>query len=574
MTTTVGAANAELIALYESEWRWRIEQLGGQSISTLAPIDDFLPDIGEKTQQDRLRYWEAVLDRLGEIPIEELSVEARVDYAVYEQQITTLVEQQRFRMYERPANADTSFWGLLADRANRKLETEDEARRFLRQLSDVPRFFAQHTANMRCGLRRGFGPPRVSMVGREETIRTVAEAASPDEVSFLAPFETLSETIPAAVREELREQARAVLRDSVIPAYRDLLAFITDEYFPRLPTDIAAHNGPEGHAFYRAQLREFTTTDLAPERIFEIGMTEVASIRREMEEVATVTGFPGDLPGLLAFMRTDPQFYATTAEQLLREAAWQAKKFDGRVHRYFGRTPRMRFGIEEPPADLAPFFTFGRGGLDRYTLNTYNLPARPLYSLPALTLHEAAPGHAFQTPFAHEQTQLPQFRRQVYISAYGEGWALYCERLGVEMGMYDTPFEIMGMLSFQMWRAARLVVDPGMHALGWTREQAQAFMRENTAIAEHEIITEVDRYIAWPGQAASYYLGQLKILELRHRAEDELGLRFNLRNFHDAVLGLGSVPLTVLEQEIDRFIASGGWSPFTSEREGQFSSAR
>lgn len=574
MTTTVGAANAQLIALYESEWRWRIEQLGGQSISTLAPIDDFLPDIGEKTQQDRLRYWEAVLDRLGEIPIEELSVEARVDYAVYEQQITTLVEQQRFRMYERPANADTSFWGLLANRANRKLETEDEARRFLRQLSDVPRFFAQHTANMRSGLRRGFGPPRVSMVGREETIRTVAEAASPDEVSFLVPFETLSETIPAAVREELREQARAVLRDSVIPAYRDLLAFITDEYFPRLPTDIAAHNGPEGHAFYRAQLREFTTTDLAPERIFEIGMTEVASIRREMEEVAAVTGFAGDLAGLLAFMRTDPQFYATTAGQLLREAAWQTKKFDGRVHRYFGRTPRMRFGIEEPPADLAPFFTFGRGGLDRYTLNTYNLPARPLYSLPALTLHEAAPGHAFQTPFAHEQTQHPQFRRQVYISAYGEGWALYCERLGVEMGMYDTPFEIMGMLSFQMWRAARLVVDPGMHALGWTREQAQAFMRENTAIAEHEIVTEVDRYIAWPGQAASYYLGQLKILELRHRAEDALGLRFNLRNFHDAVLELGSVPLTVLEQEIDRFIASGGWSPFTSEKERQFSSAR
>jgi uncharacterized protein (DUF885 family) len=270
------------------------------------------------------------------------------------------------------------------------------------------------------------------------------------------------------------------------------------------------------------------------------------------------------VPGLLEFMRTDPRFYAKTAKELLMVAAYEAKKFDLVVDRFFGKLPEMRFGIVEVPADLAPFYTFGRGGLGRYTLNTYNLPARPLYSIPALTLHEAAPGHAFQIPFAHEQKHHPAFRRHVYISAYGEGWGLYAERLGVEMGIYETPFEMMGMLSFQMWRAVRLVVDPGMHALGWSREQAQDFMRANTAIADHEITTEIDRYIAWPGQACAYHLGQLKIWELRRRAEEALGEAFDIRNFHDAVLGLGSVPLTVLEQEIDRFIAEGGRSPFMS----------
>jgi uncharacterized protein (DUF885 family) len=235
------------------------------------------------------------------------------------------------------------------------------------------------------------------------------------------------------------------------------------------------------------------------------------------------------------------------------------------VHDYFGRVPRLRFGIKEPPADLAPFSTFGRGGPGRYTLNTYDLKSRPLYSLPALTLHEAAPGHAFQIPLAMEQEQLPDFRRYVYISAYGEGWALYTERLGVEMGMYHSPFEVMGMLSFQMWRAARLVVDPGMHALGWSRERAQQFLRDNTAIAEHEIVTEIDRYLAWPGQAAAYYLGQLRILDLRRKAEAALGAGFDLRNFHDQVLSLGSVPLSVLDAEVARFIDRGGSSPYDSD---------
>lgn len=361
--------------------------------------------------------------------------------------------------------------------------------------------------------------------------------------------------------EQLGRRAERVIEDIVRPAYAGLLDFYTDEYFPRLPLGTAAVDQPDGQAFYDAQLAEFTTTALSGPEIHQIGLDAVAGIRAEMRAVAGQAGYD-DLDAFLRFLRSDPQFYASTREQLLRETAWQAKKFDAIAHLYFGRLPRMRFGIEEPPPDLAPFYTFGRGGPRRYTINTYDLPGRPLYSLPALTLHEAAPGHAFQIPFALEMTQHPAFRRDVYISAYGEGWALYCERLGIEMGIYETPFEMMGMLSFQMWRAVRLVIDPGIHVLGWSRDRARDYLRDNTAISVHEVTTEVDRYIAWPGQACSYYLGMLKIMELRRRAEQALGEKFSLPAFHDQVLSLGSVPLTVLSDQVDAFIAAGGHSPF------------
>lgn len=245
-------------------------------------------------------------------------------------------------------------------------------------------------------------------------------------------------------------------------------------------------------------------------------------------------------------------------------AAWTAKKFDAKADQYFGYLPRRRFAILPVPDDQAPFYTAGRGGAGSYWVNTYNLPARALYSLPALTLHESAPGHAFQMPIAQEQKDVPPFRR-AYISAFGEGWALYSERLGVEMGIYETPYEHFGMLSYQAWRAARLVVDTGIHAKGWTREQGQAYLMENTALARHEVETEVDRYISWPGQALSYYLGQMAIQEARARAEKALGAKFDIRHFHDTVLQLGSVPLPVLQQRIDAFIAEGGKSPYPKE---------
>jgi uncharacterized protein (DUF885 family) len=281
-----------------------------------------------------------------------------------------------------------------------------------------------------------------------------------------------------------------------------------------------------------------------------------------MLDVMRQTGFKGDFAAFLSFLRSDPQFYAKTPDELLMRAAWIAKKFDGRASLYFGMLPRMRFAIVPVPDDLAPFYTSGRGGPGQYLVNTYKLETRPLYNLTAMTLHESAPGHAFQMPIALEHKDQPGFRQHVYISAFGEGWALYCEKLGLEMGMYETPYDRFGMLGWQVWRAARLVVDTGIHSQGWTRQQAIQFLLEYTALPEHEIETEVDRYIAWPGQALSYYLGEMAIWQARHKAEAALGARFNIRAFHDTVLALGSVPLPVLTARIDRFIAEGGKGPY------------
>jgi len=291
----------------------------------------------------------------------------------------------------------------------------------------------------------------------------------------------------------------------------------------------------------------------------------MAIIHQQMLDTIKQTGFKGSFADFLHFLRTDPRFYAKTPDELLKDAAWIAKEVDGVVGNYIGRLPRRRFAIEPVPADLAPIYTGGRGGPGIYLVNTYDLPARPLYSLPALTLHESSPGHALQMPLAAEMKGLPDFRRYAYISAYGEGWALYCEYLGQEMGIYKTPYQQFGYLSYQAWRAARLVVDTGIHHLHWTREQARQYLRDNTALAEHEIDTEVDRYIAWPAQALSYYLGEMAIRDDRAKAEKALGSHFDIRAFHDAVLSTGSVPLPVLNARIDQFIASGGKSPYADD---------
>jgi uncharacterized protein (DUF885 family) len=299
-----------------------------------------------------------------------------------------------------------------------------------------------------------------------------------------------------------------------------------------------------------------------PAEIHKIGEQEVATLHQQMLDTMKETGFKGDFAAFQEFLRTDPQFYAKTPQELLNDAAWIAKEFDGKASQYFGLLPRSRFAIKPVPDDLAPFYTSGRGGPGIYLVNTYDLPHRPLFNLRAMTLHESAPGHAFQMPLAMEDKSLPDFRRYTYISAYGEGWALYCEYLGVEMNMYPTAYDRFGYLGWQIWRAVRLVVDTGIHSQGWTRDQAIQYMRQYTALPDHEIQTEVDRYIAWPGQALSYYLGEMEIKKARAKAEAALGPKFNIRAFHDTVLQLGSVPMPVLEARIDKFIADGGKGPY------------
>jgi len=557
------AADARFKAIHTKEWKWRIaERLARDENAPNASPGYARVDAA--AQEARRVYWAGILKELDAIAPGALSPAERINFAVYRAQIAALHDAQRFREYEQPVNADTAFWSDVAYAARRSLKSADEYRNYLATLEGLPGYFDQELDNMRAGLARGFTPPKVTLAGREGTLTSVLDAKTPQEVVFYNPFRQMPSAMPAAEQEALRAQAVALIQDKIQPAYAKALAYFRDEYVPKARTTLAAQDMPGGKAYYQSKIVEFTTTDMTADQIHEVGLAEMAKIRAEMHDVMKQVGFKGDLQAFLHFLRTDPQFYAKTPQELLKSAAWTSKKFDAKADQFFGHLPRRRFAIVPVPDDQAPFWTAGRGGPGTYWVNTYNLPARPLYSLPALTLHESAPGHAFQIPLAQEQKGVPPFRR-AYISAYGEGWALYTERLGTEMDIYETPYEVFGMLSYQAWRASRLVVDTGVHAKGWTREEAQNYLLQNTALSKHEVETEVDRYISWPGQALSYYLGQMAIQEARARAEKALGPKFDIRHFHDTVLHVGSVPLPVLQQRIDQFIADGGPSPYPKE---------
>jgi len=551
-----GSAAARFAALHAEEWAWRqAEFAGGEAEGGGATVPDHLPRVDPATQARRRARWEDVLRRLDALPPAQLEGEDGVDYRVYREQVETLLAQQRWREYEKPINADTAFWSTLDYAAMRTLRDAREVEAYVAYLADVPRWFDEQMANLRAGLARGFTPPRVTLAGRDAPVAAIARAPTAEAMALWKPLERLPAGLGPERGEALRARARATLLDAVRPAYARLLAFLREEYVPGARETLAAADLPDGAAYYRAQIREFTTLeDATPESIHAFGLREVARIHAAMLETMRETGFEGAFPAFLELLRTDPRFYAKTPEELLMRAAWIAKRVDGRLGAFIGRLPRARFGIAPVPDEIAPFYTAGRGG-ETYLLNTYDLPSRPLYNLAALTLHESAPGHSLQIALAAEQEGLPAFRREHYLSAYGEGWALYCEKLGEEMGIYETPYERFGMLTFQMWRAARLVIDTGLHHHGWTRAQAIAYLHEHAALARHDIETEVDRYLSWPGQALSYYVGMATILELRADAEAALGERFDLRAFHDAVLATGSVPLPVLRDVVARFVA-------------------
>ncbi|MBN8885346.1 MAG: DUF885 family protein [Rudaea sp.] len=559
----VGAAHAETAdrqfeQLYKAEWAWRQQQFPGldDEDREAGDKDNRLPAVDAKAQTARLAYWDDVLKKLAALKPEELSPENRVNYAIYKPQIENLAAGLRFRDYEMPLNSDTQFWTNLRFMADRPLKDPAAARAYVARLNDVPRYFDEEIANMHAGLKRGFSVPRAVLDGRDVSISTFAKIDKPEDSDFYKPFKKLPTTIPADEQAALRADAVKAIREKVIPSYAKLLKFFREEYVPKARTTLAAEAMPDGNAYYRQQIKEYTTLDLDPEAIHEIGLKEVARIDAEMQTTMQATGFKGDFPAFLKFLRTDPQFYAKTPEELLMHAAWIAKRVDAKIGDYVKTLPRGRFGIEPVPAALAPFWTAGRGGARTYWVNTYDLPSRPLYNLTALTLHESSPGHSLQGALTLEAKAQPDFRTHSYISAYGEGWALYCEKLGKEMGIYQTAYDDFGRETYEMWRAARLVIDTGIHHKGWTRQQAIDYLAGHAALSQHEVETEVDRYISWPGQALSYKLGELKIVELRARAEKELGTKFDIRTFHDAVLEIGSVPLPVLEQHIDAYIAA------------------
>ena len=557
-------ADARLKTIYNAEDAWRRAQRGAEDEDHPEKILPELPRVDVATQEAQLKHWQGVLRQLDGVKVAGLSADERVNFEVFRAQIVVLVNAQKFREYERPANSDSTFWSDEEEVTRQPFKTSDDYRNYVQQLKDIPRYFTENVDEMRAGLERGFTPPKVTLMGRDASLTPMAEAKSAESTIYFKPLEKMPASISPAEQKKLRDEAAATIMNALVPAYASLLRFWRDEYVPHAQESLAAEALPDGKAYYQSKILEFTTLTLTPDEIHTIGLKEMAGIHAEMITAMKASGFTGDLPAFLKFLRSDPQFYAKTPEELLMRSAWVAKEFDGVAGQYFGYLPRERFAIKPVAPEIAPFYTSARGGPGEYLVNTYDLPSRGLYSLPALTLHESAPGHAFQMPVAAEvikARRLPKFRN-AYISAYGEGWALYCERLGTEMGMYHTPYETFGMLSYQAWRAARLVVDTGIHAQGWTREQAQQYLRKNTALSDHEIETEVDRYISWPGQALSYYLGEMAIEKARHKAEAALGTKFNVRAFHDAVLELGCVPLPVLEQHIDAFIAKGGVGPY------------
>jgi len=548
------SAGARLRALYEADRVWQLEQreqierADGRTVP-----GPRLPSVTPEAEMRRATHASETLAALDAIPVAALSPDERINAAVLRTLLEERIGDARFKEWEMPFNSDSNFWTYLDESS--PYSTIEEYEDYIARMRDLPRYFAEHMDNARVGLTRGFSVPRVSLEGREGSIGAYTEEAGNP---FLQAFERMPASIGPEDSRRLQEEARAAVRESVVPAYQRLLAFMREDYLPRTRMTLGASEMPDGEAYYEQQIRKYTTLDLSAREIHEVGLSEVARIEAAMQAIMDEVGFEGTIAEFNQSLRTDPRFIAATPDELMGVSAYVAKRVDGRIGDYFGFLPRHRFEIRPVAPALAPFYTAGRGGLEACQMNTHDLASRPLYNIPALTLHECSPGHSFQAAVALEREDAPAFRRGVYFSGFGEGWGLYTEYLGEEMGIYRTPYERFGRLSYEMWRAARLVIDTGIHAYGWDRPRALAYLADRTALSQHEVATEIDRYISWPGQALAYKLGELAIRRERARAEAALGPEFDIRKFHDVVLSLGSVPLPVLGQRIDAFIADGG----------------
>jgi len=551
------AAAQALRELYTAEWEWRQREYGYEYVEGRWQPGSRLPAVAPRDWERRVAYWEQVLRRLDAIPAAALPPEERINAEVFRAMVEADLNNARWRTWEAPFNSDSFFWAEIVPWA--PYRSEAEWRRFIQRLRDVPRYFADQRANMEAGLARGWSVPRASLDGRDRTIEPYTRTGAGNPA--LDVFDAIPASVPEEVRRALREEGRKVVLEQVVPAYAGLLDYFRNQYLPRTRTTVSARDLPGGAEFYRSQIREYVTLDMTPEQVHQLGLAEVERISAEMRQVMARAGFQGSFAEFLQFLRTDPRFYARTPRELLAAASYHAKRIDGELNHVIGTLPRYRFTIRPVPDDIAPNYTSGRGGLESCLFNTWDLPSRPLYNLPALVLHECAPGHSLQAALALEAPARPEFRQQVYFSGYGEGWGLYTEWLGTQMGIYETPYEEFGRLTFEMWRAARLVIDTGLHEYGWSRQQAIDYLASHTALAQIDVVNEVDRYVSWPGQALSYYIGYRTLLDLRREAEHELGDRFDQKAFHDKVLGLGAVPLSTLEREVRGFIAEGGRRP-------------
>jgi uncharacterized protein (DUF885 family) len=556
---------APLKTLLDEHWEFRLREdpLFATRVGDRR-YDDRLPSVAPGDFGRREAFTKSIRERLATIDRLALSPAERIDYDMLAQNLDHDLAKTAFRTWRMPLNAEGSYHSSFARLPfSVPLATTRDYENFLARLRAFPAYGRQQMENMREGLRTGFVQPRVILEGFEGTI-TPHIVDAPEKSVFWKPFAAFPVGVPEADRERLRGEGRAVIERGIVPAYRALLDFMTKEYLPKARTTIAASELPQGREYYAHLVRDFTTLDVTPEAVHREGQGEVARLRAEMADVLDELKWDKGFPAFLEFLRTDPRFYPKTGEELLQVASYIAKRMDGKLPSLFKTLPRQPYGVVPVPADIAPKYTAGRyngapiGGTraGEYWVNTYALETRTLYTLEALTLHEAVPGHHLQTSLAQEMTGLHPFRRFEYVDAFSEGWGLYSEFLGREAGFYQDPYSNFGRLTYEMWRACRLVVDTGMHAMGWSRDRALQYLADNTALSRHEVTTEIDRYIGWPAQALAYKMGELKIRELRRRAELALGSRFDVREFHDAVLRNGSVPLAVLEEQVDAYVAA------------------
>ena len=526
--------------------------------------DEFpLGDYRESRFEKYAAFCDSIKTELETIDGKSLGEDDQISYELLHFKLKETLVKYNFKTHWNPILSDAGFHSSLTYRV-RPITSKKTALKYLTLLKAIPTYIDQQKELISKGLEAGIGQPLVIFEGYESTyeqhITTTAE-----ENFYYSPFLNLPEPISEREKDSLREAAKEVILKSVIPSFMKVKSFFEDTYYPNTRTAIGVSASPNGKEYYQSRIDFYTTLEMTPESIHKKGLEEVARIKKQMETIIQEVKFKGSFSEFLRYLRTDPKFYAKTPDELLAHARNIAKKLDEQLPRYFKTLPRKPYGVAPVPDAIAPKYTSGRyvgtspDSTDPgyYWVNTYDLPSRPLYAIPSLTAHEAVPGHHLQGALNNELPEsIPQFRRNLYLSAYGEGWGLYTEYLANEMGIYTTPYEHFGKLTYEMWRACRLVVDTGIHAFGWTREEAVDFMAKNTALSLHEVNTEIDRYISWPGQALSYKIGELKIRELREKAENELGTLFNIREFHEVILEKGTVTLPLLEKRIIHYIQS------------------
>ncbi len=555
----------QLHALFDEEWNFRLaEEPVFATSAGNHQYDDRLPEVTLAAKTRRVEFWSNLLGRLEKIDRARLSHDDQINYDIFKLRLVDNLANFEHKAYLIPFTVDDGFhigFARLPNQAPRATALDYE--NYIKRLRAFPEYVAQLLELLKEGLQTGMTMPQVVLQGYEVTMATHV-IDDPTKSVFYTPFAKFPAAMPETEKSRLKQAAEAAIREAIIPGYQTLLDFFTKEYIPKARTTIGASELPNGREYYAQRIRHFTTLDLGVDEIHQLGLSEVQRIRGEMMEIIKQVGFKGDFAAFLKFLRTDPQFYAKTPEELLKEASYIAKRMDAKLPSLFKTLPRLPYGVQAVPEHLAPKYTGGRyvgpalGSTEPgyYWVNTYALENRPLYILESLTLHEAVPGHHLQNALAREMEGLPNFRRFTYLSAFGEGWGLYSERLGLEAGFYTNPYSNFGRLTYEMWRACRLVVDTGIHAKSWRREQAMEFLASNTALSLHEVRTETDRYISWPGQALAYKIGELKIRELRRKAEEALNEKFDLREFHDVVLRNGAIPLMTLEGEVQAYIQS------------------